>query len=150
MGLACEILSQGCGNPELVDEIYIQLMKHLTHNKRQSSVNRARELICMSVVYLHPSVGFQRYCLNFFYQHVQEANLSGSCARYCLHKLATGMHRFCLEPLPRIEKLLSYRQRPPVVLGIKLVDGNMVLNNVKVLPDMSVNSMVDMCPALSA
>jgi len=47
--LAQDILIRGLETPELVDEIYIQLCKHLTNNPKPESVGRAWQLVCMAV-----------------------------------------------------------------------------------------------------
>merc|ERR1712241_523325 len=46
--LAQDILIKGLEQPELVDEIYIQLCKHLTDNNKPESVGRAWQLVCMT------------------------------------------------------------------------------------------------------
>ncbi len=82
--LAQDILQKGLETPELVDEIYIQLCKHLTNNPRPESAVRGWQLMCkeslaranpapnnllcssgMCVGTFPPSRDFENYLLNF-------------------------------------------------------------------------------------
>ena len=67
--LAQDILQKGLETPEIVDEIYLQICKHLTANPRPESCQRGWQIMCMCVGTFPPSRDFEDYLLNFILQH---------------------------------------------------------------------------------
>jgi MyTH4 domain len=67
--LAQDILQKGLETPEIVDEIYLQICKHLTANPRPESCQRGWQVMCMCVGTFPPSRDFEDYLLNFILQH---------------------------------------------------------------------------------
>ena len=82
-----DILTKGLEMPDLVDEIYIQLCKHLTHNPRPESSVRGWQLLCMCVGTFPPSRDFENFLLNFILEHKDGAGAIGNYARYSLRRL---------------------------------------------------------------
>lgn len=64
--LAHEILTHGIATPELRDEIYAQLMKHLSGNQVPQSVTQAWKLFGLCLQYFPPGRDFSDYLLVFF------------------------------------------------------------------------------------
>ncbi len=62
--------AQGLETPEIVDEIYLQIMKHLTCNPRPESAHRGWQVMCMAVGTFPPSRDLEDYLLNFILQHM--------------------------------------------------------------------------------
>ena len=67
--LAQDILQKGLETPEIVDEVYLQICKHLTENQRPESAHRGWQVMCMAVGTFPPSSDFEDYLLNFILQH---------------------------------------------------------------------------------
>jgi hypothetical protein len=121
--LAQDILIRGLESPELVDEIYIQLMKHLTNNPKPESVGRAWQLMCMAVGTFPPSTDFEYYCINFLVEHLSVPGLVGNYAKYSLRRLEGMLIRGASGFVPNIDEILAYKERPPILATIELVDG---------------------------
>ena len=66
--LAHAILVLGYKRPAFVDEIYLQLCKHMTLNPKETSVQRGWQLMCMCVGVFPPSKEFEDYLFNFILQ----------------------------------------------------------------------------------
>ena len=47
--LAQDILNTGVAYPDMCDEIYVQICKHLTNNENEDSRDRCWQLLCMCV-----------------------------------------------------------------------------------------------------
>lgn len=143
--LAQDILIKGLEQPELVDEIYIQLCKHLTDNHRPESVGRAWQLMCMAVGTFPPSSDFEYYLLNFLIEHISAPSLVGQYARYSLRRLEGMLIRGASGFVPNIDEILAYKERPPVLSTIELVDGTPLTEDLPVPPDLNVEKVLDIC-----
>mmetsp|Transcript_14360 Transcript_14360/g.26611 ORF Transcript_14360/g.26611 Transcript_14360/m.26611 type:complete len:1731 (+) Transcript_14360:285-5477(+) len=143
--LAQDVLIKGLEQPELVDEIYIQLCKHLTNNPKPESVGRAWQLVCMAVGTFPPSKDFEFYLLNFFLEHVGIQGLVGNYARYSLRRLDGMLIRGASGFVPNIEEILAYKERPPILATIELVDGTPLTEDLPITPDLSVAKVLEIC-----
>ena len=77
--LAQDILQKGLETPEIVDEIYLQICKHLTANPRPESCQRGGQVMCMCVGTFPPSRDYEDYLLNFILQHTYVTVLCYAC-----------------------------------------------------------------------
>lgn len=143
--LAQDILIKGLENPQLVDEIFIQICKHLTNNPKPESVGRAWQMMCMAVGTFPPSSDFEYYLLNFFIEHLKVPGLVGNYARYCLRRLEGMLIRGASGFVPNIEEILSYKERPPILATIELVDGTPLTEDLPITPDLNVDKVLDIC-----
>jgi len=143
--LAQDILIKGLEQPELTDEIYIQLCKHLTNNPKPESVGRAWQLMCMAVGTFPPSPDFEMYLLNFLLEHVNVTGLVGNYARYSLRRLDGMLIRGASGFVPNIDEILAYKERPPILATIELVDGTPLTEELPITPDLNVEKVLEIC-----
>jgi hypothetical protein len=121
--LAQDILQKGLEVPDLVDEIYVQLLKHITSNPRPESSVRAWQLMCMCVGTFPPSKDFENYLINFILQAKDGAGAVGNYARYSLRRLEGILNSGPSGFVPSVEEIQAYKERPPILATIELVDG---------------------------
>ncbi|KAH9253514.1 hypothetical protein BASA81_008561 [Batrachochytrium salamandrivorans] len=143
--LAQDILIRGLETPELVDEVYIQLMKHLTNNPKPESVGRAWQLMCMAVGTFPPSTDFEYYCINFLVEHLSVPGLVGNYAKYSLRRLEGMLIRGASGFVPNIDEILAYKERPPILATIELVDGTALTEDLPITPDLNVEKVLEIC-----
>lgn len=143
--LAQDILIKGLEQPELVDEIYIQLCKHLTTNPKPESVGRAWQVMCMAVGTFPPSSDFEYYLLNFLIDHLKVKGLVGNYARYSLRRLEGMLIRGASGFVPNIDEILAYKERPPILATIELVDGTPLTEDLPITPDLNVDKVLEIC-----
>ncbi|CAK9003080.1 High molecular weight form of myosin-1 (High molecular weight form of myosin I) (HMWMI) [Durusdinium trenchii] len=143
--LAQDILIKGLEQPDLVDEVYVQLMKHLTNNPKPESVGRAWQLMCMAVGTFPPSSDFEYYLLNFLLEHVNVGGLVGNYARYSLRRLDGMLIRGASGFVPNIDEILSYKERPPILATIELVDGTPLTEDLPITPDLNCEKVLEIC-----
>ena len=63
--LAQDILNTGVEYPDICDEIYMQICKHVTENSNDDSKEKCWQLICMCVGTFPPSGEFKDHLYNF-------------------------------------------------------------------------------------
>lgn len=66
--LAQDILQKGLEQPQLRDEIYLQIMKQLSSNPTADSIAKGWQVMCMCVSTFPPSMEFELYLLNFMHE----------------------------------------------------------------------------------
>jgi hypothetical protein len=143
--LAQDILEKGCTMPSLVDEIYIQICKHLTHNPRPESQVRAWQVMCMAVGTFPPSGDFENYLINFILQHTEAGGSIGNYARYALRRLEGILNSGPSGFWPSVDELHAYSERNPILATIELVDGIPLTEELPVTPDLDVGKVLDIC-----
>jgi len=143
--LAQDILIKGLEQPELVDEIYVQICKHLTNNPKPESVGRAWQIMCMCVGTFPPSSDFEYYLLNFLIEHLLVPGLVGNYARYSLRRLEGMLIRGASGFVPNIDEILAYKERPPILATIELVDGTPLTEDLPITPDLNVDKVLEIC-----
>ena len=141
--LAQNILKKGVDQSELVDEIYILILKQMTDNPKKESERRLWQLVCLAVGTFPPSDDFESYLLNFVLKKRELPGEVGGYAKYCLRRLEgivkTGASGF----VPSVEEIMAYSERPPILATIELVDGAVLAENLPVTPDLSVEKVCD-------
>lgn len=143
--MAQDILIKGLDLPDIVDEIYVLLCKHLTHNPRPESVGRGWQLVCMCVSTFPPSVEFEPYLLNFFLAHYEVPGLIGNYARFALRRLEGMIHSGPSGFVPTVAEIQAYNDRPPVLARIDLMDGSVLTEELPVTPDLDVGKVSELC-----
>lgn len=143
--LAQNVLEKGITTPELIDEIYVQLCKHITDNKKPESSNRAWQLMCMAVGTFSPSPEFEFYLINFLVTKRELGSLMGNYAQYSLRRLEGILARGSSGFLPSLDEILAYKQRPPVLATIETVDGTPITLDFPVPPDFDVDKVINIC-----
>lgn len=145
--LAQDILQKGYDNPPLRDEIFALIIKQLTANPRPESVAKGWQVLCMCVHTFPPSIEFENFLLHFILERRDRGRGAVvDYANFCLHSLeamlangdGTGF-------VPSALEILAYKQRPPVLASIYLVDGNTITENLPITPDLQVGNIIDMC-----
>jgi hypothetical protein len=143
--LARDILQKGYELPELRDEIYTLILKQLTGNQRVESIAKGWQMLCMCTGTFPPSVAFADYLLNYILEKEGSKGAIRNYARYCLitleGMLASGPTGF----IPSVEEISAYKERPPILATIELVNGNLISEELPVTPDLNVAKVADIC-----
>ncbi|KAH9258940.1 hypothetical protein BASA81_002560 [Batrachochytrium salamandrivorans] len=143
--LARDMLQKSAENPLLANETYVQLCKHITKNPKADSAGRAWQLMCMCVSSFPPSVDFELYLLNFLQSNVNVPGLVSNYARFALRRLEGMMTTGSSGIVPSIEEIAAYKERPPILATIQLVDGTPLTQGLPVTPDLDAEKVVDLC-----
>eukprot|EP00968_Pinguiococcus_pyrenoidosus_P001894 scaffold94_cov254-Pinguiococcus_pyrenoidosus.AAC.8 len=144
--LAQNILQKGLDDAELRDEIYLQVLKQLVDNPHLLSVSKGWQLLCMSATTFPPSVEFELYLINFVINHLDDkATPIRQYARFVSRTLdgmlVTGPSGF----VPTVEEIQAYKERPPILATIEIVDGTKLTEDLPVTPDLNVQKVLDIC-----
>jgi hypothetical protein len=147
--LAQTILQTALEEPAICDEIYVQILKQLTENPKAESVTKGWQLLCMCVGTFPPSRHFEKHLLNHVLTHEKQVSAVGNYARFALRRLEgilfTGASDFVLS----VQEIQAYSERPPILATIKLVDDNIVTEDLPVAPDLTVRKVVEICASES-
>jgi hypothetical protein len=147
--LAQTILQTALEEPGIADEVYVQIMKQLTENPKAESVTKGWQLLCMCVGTFPPSRHFEKHLLNHVLTHERQVSAIGNYARFALRRLEgilfTGASDFVLS----VQEIQAYSERPPILATIKLVDDNIVTEDLPVAPDLTVKKVVEICASES-
>ncbi|CAD7963117.1 unnamed protein product [Amoebophrya sp. A25] len=173
---AAEEISTGAKRVQelLADEIYLQIIKQLTGNKKQTSVARGWQLMCLLLSSnLKPSKKFENYMLNFL---LSKKDTKGAIGTFCHFSMR------CLEDMlelvddeqreaettsalltaprgvdasqrelegppplqtPTLSKVKAFLDRPPIVAQITLADGEVLLHDLPISPDVNVAAVTE-------
>lgn len=145
--LAQDILRKGYEYKPIRDEIYLQIIKQLSNNPRPESVAKGWQIMCMCVGTFPPSFDFENFLLHYIIEKRDRGRGAVvDYARYCLRTLeamlsngdGTGF-------VPSVEEILAYKERPPILATIHLVDGNVITEDLPITPDLNVGKVLEMC-----
>merc|ERR1711871_749113 len=145
--LAQDILRKGFEYKILRDEIYLQIIKQITGNPRTESQAKGWQMICMCLITFPPSVDFENFLLHFVLEKFEKGRGAvQDYARYCVRSLegilnsgeGTGF-------VPSVEEIQAYKERPPILATIELVDGNIIAEDLPITPDFSVGKVLEIC-----
>ena len=143
--LAKDVLQQGVDFPDLVDEIYVQIIKQLRKNTNVESVKRLWQLLCVCVGTFPPSAEFEFFLLHFLINSLEEKGAVVDYAKYAYRRvegiLAQGASGF----VPSVEEIDAYNNRPPILVSIDLVDGSSLASNLPITPDLDVSKVLTIC-----
>lgn len=141
------VLRKGFTSKPLRDEIYVQVIKQAINNPKSESMIRAWQMICMCLGTFAPSPEFLPYLSHFI---VNKRDLTkGAVSEYAKYAVRA------LEGIARTEEgsgyILSpseidcYKDRPPVLATITLLDGSIVCEDLPVPPHLSVEYVLELC-----
>ena len=144
--LAQDVLQKGLDEPALRDEIYAQIMKQLSNNPNSTSIAKGWQMLCMAVGTFPPSSEFELYLLNFLQERGEQQGAAvRQYASFSLRTLdgmlVTGPSGF----VPAVEEIQAYKERPPILATIELVDGTKLTEELPVTPDLNVEKVLDIC-----
>jgi hypothetical protein len=145
--LAQDILRKGFEYKPIREEIYMQIIKQLSSNPRPESVAKGWQIMCMCVGTFPPSFDFENFLLHYIIEKRDKGRGAVvDYAKYCLRTLeamlsngdGTGF-------VPSVEEILAYKERPPILATIHLVDGNIITEDLPITPDLNVGKVLEMC-----
>lgn len=141
--LARDLLQKGLDFPELRPEIFLQIIKQLSENPRAESVAKGWQLLCMCVGVFPPGEKFENYLLHYIMNkrdHSKGAVVD--YANFCLRSLESTCENNKF--LPSIAEIEAYRDRPPILATLELVDGTIIAEDIPVTPDQNVERILEM------
>ena len=145
--LAQDILRKGFEYKVLRDEIYMQTIKQITLNPRTESQAKGWQMLCMSLITFPPSVDFENFLMHFILEKFEKGRGAvADYAKYCIRSLegilnsgdGTGF-------VPSVEEIQAYKERPPILATIELVDGNIIAEDLPITPDFNVGKVLEIC-----
>jgi hypothetical protein len=104
-------------------------------------------MLCLCAGTFPPSVDFENFLLHFIIERYEKSRGAvRDYAKYCLRMIdamlaagdASGF-------VPSVEEIQAYKERPPILATIELVDGNVITENLPVTPDLNVGNVLDNC-----
>ena len=143
--LAHDILTKGLESPLLRDEIYMQMMKQLSHNPKAESIAKGWQLMCMCVSTFPPSEDFENFVMNFILSKLEGVGAVKNYAAYCLRTLEGMLTSGASGFVPSVEEIQAYKERPPILASIELVDGQILSEDLPVTPDLAVGKVTEIC-----
>ncbi|KAJ8601424.1 hypothetical protein CTAYLR_005941 [Chrysophaeum taylorii] len=144
--LAHDILQKG-QDPEIRDEIYVQIMKQLTSNPTSTSVALYWQVMCMCVSTFAPSIALEDHVVHFLLTALRTAKGSAvqNYARYSLHNLEDLLESGASRAVPSVDEIQAYAERPPVLADILLVDGTILVEDLAVIPSTDCDNICEHC-----
>lgn len=143
--LAQDILQKGLEIYEMRDEVYLQIMKQLSSNPTADSIAKGWQVMCMCVSTFPPSQEFENYLLNFMHEQKKKKGAVRNYAKYC-HRTLDGMLSSGASGfVPSVEEIQAYKERPPILATVELVDCMVLTEELPVTPDLNVGKVVEIC-----
>ncbi len=145
--LAQDVLRKGYETPSIRDEIFLQIIKQLSTNPRAESVAKGWQLMCMCVSTFPPSSDFENFLLHYILLKLEKGRGAVvDYARYCLRTLE-GMLSSGESSgfVPSVDEIQAYKERPPILATIELVDGQVITEDLPVTPDLNVGKVLEIC-----
>jgi hypothetical protein len=143
--LAQDILQKGLDNVNIRNESYMQIMKQLTRNQRPESIAKGWQMMCMCVSTFPPSVDFENYLFNFILEKKNSRGAVRNYAKYCLRTLEGILQSGASGFVPTVEEIQAYKERPPILATIELVDGMALTEDLPITPDLNVGKVIEIC-----
>eukprot|EP00595_Chromulina_sp_UTEXLB2642_P002593 CAMPEP_0196767886 /NCGR_PEP_ID=MMETSP1095-20130614/42077_1 /TAXON_ID=96789 ORGANISM="Chromulina nebulosa, Strain UTEXLB2642" /NCGR_SAMPLE_ID=MMETSP1095 /ASSEMBLY_ACC=CAM_ASM_000446 /LENGTH=814 /DNA_ID=CAMNT_0042136675 /DNA_START=2227 /DNA_END=4668 /DNA_ORIENTATION=- len=145
--LAQDILRKGSEYKPIRDEIYLQIIKQLSANPRAESVAKGWQMMCMCVGTFPPSYDFENYLLHYILEKRDRGRGAVvDYAKYCLRTLEAILSNGDGSGfVPSVDEILAYKDRPPILATIHLVDGNVITEDLPITPDLNVGKVLEMC-----
>ena len=149
--LAQDLLKKGVAEKELRDEIYCQLIKHLSSNSRAESVAKGWQLMCMCVNVFPPTFDMELYLMHYILAKAEAGKGAVvEYAKYCVRALEGTISNGdnVAGYVPNEQEILAYKERPPILANIFLPDGNCVTENLPIPPDVDVAKILTLCTGI--
>jgi len=145
--LAQDVLRKGFESAVIRDEIFLQIIKQLTNNPRPESIAKGWQMMCMCVSTFPPSKRFENFLLHYILEKKEKGrgavvDYSKYCFRTLEGMLASGESSGFV---PSVEEILAYKERPPILATIELVDGQIITEDLPVTPDLNVGKVLEIC-----
>jgi len=145
--LAQDVLRKGFETPMIRDEIFLQIIKQLTGNPRPESIAKGWQMMCMCVSTFPPSKRFENFLLHYILEKREKGrgavvDYSKYCFRTLEGMLASGESSGFV---PSVEEIQAYKERPPILATIELVDGQIITEDLPVTPDLNVGKVLEIC-----
>ena len=99
----------------------------------------------MCVSTFPPSSEFDMFLLNFMLVQQEKKGAVKNYAKYCLRTLEGMLSSGASGFVPSVEEIQAYKERPPILATVELVDGNMLTEELPVTPDLNVGKVVEIC-----
>lgn len=147
-GCAQDLLRKGLANKSIRDEIFMQLIKHLTNNPRPESSYKAWQMMCICCGTFAPSSAFQPYLTSYM---MEKRDVSGKgavvdYAKYALRALeATLASGEGSGYILTGAEISSWKDRPPILISITLIDDSVIADTLPIPPHMNVDTLLAMC-----
>ena len=148
--LAQDILRKGFEHKYIRDEIYTQIIKQLSNNPNGDSLAKGWQLMCMCTCTFSPSNEFENYLFHFIIEKRDKAKGAVvNYAKYCLRTLEAIISN-CdgTVVVPSVEEIQAYKERPPILATIYLVDNNVVTEDLPINPYLDVSKVIETCVEL--
>ena len=143
--LAQDILKTGVNCSELWDEIYVQICKQLTENPGEESKERCWQLMCMCTGTFPPSAEFKDHLMNFMLSNQSDSGSLAEYQKYSLRRLEGMLEQGPSGYIPLVDEIKAYKDRPPIVVTIELVDGGSLTTDLPITPDLDVKKVGEIC-----
>ena len=147
--LAQDVLRKGSEQKSCRDEIYAQIIKQLSCNPRPESVAKGWQLMCMCVGTFPPSSDFEYYLMHYIIEKSEKGRGAVvDYARYCLRTLEAMLSHSGGDStgfVPQVDEILAYKERPPILATIYLVDGKPIAEDLPITPDVNVGKVLELC-----
>ena len=147
--LAQDVLRKGSECKTVRDEIYLQVIKQLSCNPRPESVAKGWQIMCMCVGTFPPSPDFEFYLMHYIIEKSEKGRGAVvDYARYCLRTLEAMLshsHGDATGFVPQVDEILAYKERPPILATIYLVDGKPIAEDLPITPDVNVGKVLELC-----
>ncbi|XP_067654660.1 rho GTPase-activating protein 39-like isoform X1 [Haliotis asinina] len=107
MSVALDIITKGWSIPQLRDEIYIQLCRQTTENKKEESLQRGWELMAVCLNFFPPTHKFYSYLEGYISKHMDQifdmpnvpiSHFANHCYQRLERALATGAKKGVRKP----------------------------------------------------
>ena len=85
------------------------------------------------------------FLLNFMLVQQEKKGAVKNYAKYCLRTLEGMLSSGASGFVPSVEEIQAYKERPPILATVELVDGNMLTEELPVTPDLNVGKVVEIC-----
>jgi len=115
------------------------------NNPKPESIARGWQLMCMCVGTFPPSREFENHLLNYVLEKKDSTGAVGNYARYSLRRLEGMLSSGASGFVPSVEEIQSYKERPPILATIELVDGTPLTEELPVTPDLNVAKVLEIC-----
>ena len=134
--MMCMCVSTPLGSVFGIGSLSCYCMVTLTLSKPPSSR-------CVST--FPPSTEFENYVLNFLLAQLLKRGAVKNYARYCLRTLEGMLESGASGFVPSVEEIQSYKERPPILATISLVDGMVLTEEPPVTPDLNAGKVAEIC-----
>ena len=101
--------------------------------------------MCMCVSTFPPSDEFDKFVLNFILSKIEGSGAVKNYAKYSLRTLEGMLTSGASGFVPSVEEISSYKERPPVLATVELVDGQILSEDLPVTPDLAVGKVTEIC-----